>query len=123
MNSFDLAVKEVCAKDARYSPDAYQYLREVLDFTVKRIMEAEGQPRHVSGEELMLSFRDYTLQEFGPMSHSLLKEWGLKKTLDVGEMVFNLIDVGEFSKEDGDSLNDFKLIYSFKDAFDAPFLP
>ena len=123
MNTFDLAVEEVYAKDNRYSPDAYQYLREVLDFAVKRIVEAEGQSRHISGSELMFSFRDYTLQEFGPMSHPLLKEWGIKKTLDVGEMIFNLIEVGEFSKEEGDSLNDFKLIYTFKEAFDEPFLP
>ena len=85
-------------------------------------MDIEKQPRHVNGTELMIGFRDYTLKEFGPMSRPLLKEWGISKTRDVGEMVFNLIGASVFSKEEGDSPKDFDAVYSFKDAFEKPFL-
>ena len=123
MITFQAAVQEICKEDDRFHPDAYDFLREALDYTVNRIKEKEMQPRHVNGAELMFGFRDFTLQEFGPMSKALLKEWGITKTRDVGEMVFNLIRVEMFSKEEGDSPKDFENIYTFKEAFEKPFLP
>lgn len=123
MKSFQEAITEIYTHDDRYHPDAYDFLREALDFTLKRIVETEKNPRHVNGAELMFGFRDYTLNEFGPMSKPLLKEWGITKTRDVGEMVFNLIGVEMFSKEEGDSPKDFDNIYTFKEAFEKPYLP
>ena len=123
MTSFSQAVKEICQEDDRFHPDAYNFLKDALDHTVKTIVEAENKPRHVSGSELMHGFKDYTIGEFGPMSKPLLKEWGITKTRDVGDMVFNLIGANVFSKEDGDSPSDFDRIYTFKEAFDKPYLP
>lgn len=123
MISFLEAVNEICTEDGRFHPDAYDFLREALDFTVSRIKETEKQSRHINGAELTIGFRDFTLQEFGPMSKPLLKEWGITKTRDIGDMVFNLIKVDMFSKEEGDSPADFDGIYTFKEAFEKPFLP
>lgn len=123
MKSFTEAVEEICEHDHRFHADSYNFLKDALDFTLKRIVDEESQPRHVNGAELMLGFRDYTLQEFGPMSKPILKEWGITKTRDVGDMVFNLIGASVFSKEEGDSPSDFDKIYSFKEAFEKPFLP
>jgi len=123
MKSFSQAIDEIVLLDNRFHPDAYHFLKDALDFTVKRIVDEEKKPRHVNGAELMHGFRDYTLKEFGPMSKPLLKEWGITKTRDVGDMVFNLIGQSIFSKEEGDSPTDFDAIYSFKKAFESPFLP
>ena len=38
-------------------------------------------------------------------------------------MVFNLIGAGIFGKTEQDSLDDFKSVYTFHDAFVKPFLP
>ena len=38
-------------------------------------------------------------------------------------MVFNLIGAGIFGKTDQDSIEDFKSVYSFDDAFVKPFAP
>ena len=123
MQSFAQAVTQICKQDPRFDPDAYHFLRDALDHTVKAVVEKEKQPRHVNGAELMYGFRDYALGEFGPMTKPLLKEWGITKTRDVGEMVFNLIEVKVFTREDGDSPSDFDRIYTFKEAFEAPYLP
>ena len=42
---------------------------------------------------------------------------------DFGEMVFNLIEYGVFSKNEQDSKEDFSAIYSFEEAFIKPFQP
>lgn len=123
MINYNTAVKKICEKDPRFHPDAYDHLKDALDYTVKGIMEREKAPRHVNGAELAFGFRDYTLKEYGPMSKSLLKEWGVGKTRDIGDMVFNLIEHHVFSREEGDSPSDFDAIYTFKQAFDKPYLP
>jgi len=123
MQSFSQAVAEIYQNDSRFHPDSYDFLKDALDHTVKEIVEREKKPRHVNGAELMYGFRDYALKEFGPMTKPLLKEWGITKTRDVGDMVFNLIEVNVFSKEEGDSRSDFDRIYSFKEAFETPFQP
>ena len=121
---FDAAVDNIIERDKRFDGGAYFFLKDALDFTLKRTREQNnGQERHVSGEELLIGFRDFALQEFGPMSATLLDEWGVKTCSDIGDIVFNLIDEGMFGRQDADSKEDFKEVYDFDAAFRSPFLP
>lgn len=120
--TFEEAVSNIVCKDPRFSARAYSFLKDALDFTVQRVEEQEnGSPRHVSGQELLDGFRDYALNQFGPMAATVMKEWGLKSGSNVGEMVFALIDEDVFSKQPGDSLDDFKGFTSFRKVFEEPF--
>lgn len=123
MSSLEDAVSNIYQRGGKYHYDAYFYLKEALDYTMTRIIEKEGKPRHVDGAELLFGFRDYTLSEFGPMSMPLLKEWGITKTRDIGEMVYHFIEEAVFTKQEGDSCADFDNVYTFKDAFVTPFVP
>ena len=67
-----------------------------------------GENKHVSGLELLDAFRERMLKQFGPMSMTLLDEWGIYRTQDVGKMVFNLIEVGAFGKSKHDQQEDFE---------------
>lgn len=122
-NPFEFAVAEILETEKRFQPGAYFLVREVLDFTVERLAKkTDGETRHVSGNELLEGFRDYLLQEYGPMSATLLADWGITKCRDVGEIVFLFIEHGIFGKQDSDTLDDFNEIYTFEEAFIAPFL-
>lgn len=122
-NSFEQAVASILEKEKRFQPGAYFLVREVLDFTVDRLAkQGQGESRHVSGRELLEGFRDYLIQEYGPMSATLLEDWGLSKCRHVGEIVFLFIENGVFGKQDSDTLDDFDEIYTFEDAFTKPFL-
>lgn len=125
MNStqFDQAVESICRKDARFAREAYFFLREALDFTMRRAAAESGGSRHVSGQELLGGFRDYALQEFGPMAATVMREWGLSCGYHVGEMVFALISEDVFAKEESDSPQDFKKFQSFREAFEKPYEP
>ena len=57
------------------------------------------------------------------MALSVLSHWGVSRCEDVGCMVFNLIGAGIFGKTDEDSMDDFKAVYDFRDAFVKPFQP
>jgi len=122
--NFEEVVAQIVAKDARYHQDAYFFLREALDFTQKIISkEHRGTTRHVTGQELLDGLRQYALQEFGPMSKTLLEEWGVRHSRDFGNIVFNMVEIGLLAKTDQDSHDDFQNGYDFTDAFCKPYWP
>jgi len=122
--SFQQAVDEICARDPRYASEAYFFLREALDYTVKAVSKAAHPPgrlRHVTGQELCEGIREYALREFGPLAALVLETWGLGATDDFGEMVYNLIDAGKLGKTETDRKSDFAGVYDFAEAFVSPY--
>lgn len=109
----------VLEKDGRYKAEAYLFVREGLDHTVSKLKT----PRHVSGQELLEGMREYALLEYGPMAKRVLAEWGIHECLDVGNIVFNLVNAGLLGKTDEDSIEDFMEGYDFHEAFVLPFCP
>ncbi len=117
-------VSDIYAADTRYQPEAYHFVREGLEFTLKSLKRgAQGANRHVTGQELLLGLRDYALREYGPMAKALLEEWGIGSCDDFGQAVFNLVSKGVLGKTDTDSPEDFKAGFDFQEAFVKPFLP
>lgn len=121
---FDQALQNILQRDSRFSPDAYAFLKQALDYTVTEHTKTDpDMSQHVTAKELLLGFRDLALTEYGPMAATLLSEWGVKSCTDIGDMVFNLIQEGMFGKQDSDNQSDFSEVYGFHDAFVAPYLP
>ncbi len=122
---FDDAIDKIIQRDPRFHRDAYMFLREALDHTVKALgRETFAEPeRHVRGPELLGGFRDLAIERFGPMAPTVLEDWGISQTRDVGEMVFALIEEGSFAQSNDDVLADFENVFDFYDAFVAPYLP
>ena len=121
--SFEETLELIRAKDPRYAQDAYLFLREALDHTQKSIRDTRGRVRHVTGQELLQGIRDYALTQFGPMTITVLEEWGVRHCQDFGELVFNMVDAGLLAKTENDSRADFQGGYDFDDAFRKPFRP
>lgn len=127
---FEDAIRTCIAKDNRYLPQAYHAVRLGLDQAqrivhgeTKKGAKATARSRHVSGPQVLEGFRQHVLESYGPMSYPLLHNWGVKRTADVGNIVFNLIDSGLFGKSDDDKPEDFAGVYDFKEAFQRPFEP
>jgi uncharacterized repeat protein (TIGR04138 family) len=122
---FQEAVEKIVIHDLRYRADAYLFLREVMDLTVKRQKKQrkELRPMHVSAAELLEAFRLLALKEFGPMALTLLQYWGIKNSADIGQIVFNLIEAGVVGKTEDDTLASFSNGFDFQQAFVHPFQP
>ncbi len=134
---FDEALEKIVQQDARYLRDAYRFVRDALDFTQEQLARGgldrpartgrksskNAPPHHVSGKQLLAGVRDFALQQYGPMVITVLEEWGIRETADIGEIVFNMVDARLLNKTAEDSRADFKDVYSFKEAFERPFLP
>lgn len=121
---FEQAVMTIVGRDKRYEPHGFFFLKDALDFTLKRVADGNsGSARHVSGQELLDGFRDLALEQFGPMGSTLMTEWGIQECSDVGEIVFLLIEEGMFGKQESDSKEDFSGDFRLREALTQPFLP
>ncbi len=121
---FEQSVVSILKREKRFDPHAYFFLKDALDFTLKRIADSNGgKARHVSGPELLEGYRDFALEQFGPMASTLMKEWSIRKCQDVGDMVFHLIEEQVFGKQDSDKKEDFSEVFDFEASLVTPFLP
>jgi uncharacterized repeat protein (TIGR04138 family) len=123
-------------QDRRYPIEAYAFLFEALNYAQKvlemgsespsepagaRHEEEQATERHVSGQELCEAIRRYALHQYGYMAKTVLNNWGIHSTSDFGEIVFNLIRVGQMRKTSTDQRKDFDDVYDFDTAFKQEF--
>jgi len=133
---FDEALEKMMQQDRRYDREAYRFVRDALDFTQQQLARSaerasragrksgkKAPPHHVSGRELLDGIRDHALKEFGPMVTTVFNEWGIQRTADFGEIVFNMVEARLLNKTAEDSRDDFKDVYDFKEVFEQPFQP
>ena len=121
--SFEDAVSRICEKDGDYDAEAYYFVRESLDRTVRALGREDAKDRHVTGQELCEGIRAHALEQFGPLSLLVLSQWGVFETADFGRIVHALVNEGVFGKKPTDSVDDFKDVYSFEEAFEKPYAP
>jgi uncharacterized repeat protein (TIGR04138 family) len=115
----------VLARDSRYSIHAYAFVFEALEFTKKRRKKAASSERsktsprsqHITGRELCEGARDLALALYGLMAMTVLAQWGIHSTSDLGEIVYNLIASGDLEKSPSDSRSDFDGVFDFQSAF------
>jgi uncharacterized repeat protein (TIGR04138 family) len=98
------AVKNICRTDDRFKPEAYSFIIESLDFTLRQLKEQ----RHVTAEELFHGLCDHAKAKYGMLARTVLAAWGIESSSDIGLVVYNLVDAGVLSKQDSDRYEDFK---------------
>ncbi|MFH1458567.1 MAG: Minf_1886 family protein [Candidatus Omnitrophota bacterium] len=111
--NFYQAVEEICAADTRYKPDSYEFLMQALHFTQERL----NCKTHVSGRQLLEGIRKFVIEQYGPMAKTVLKHWGITRTEDFGNIVFNMVHERLLSRTEEDSIDDFKDVYDFEVVF------
>jgi uncharacterized repeat protein (TIGR04138 family) len=116
-------LEEIVRGDPRYSYEAYEFVFAALAHTQKMLghdpepgEEDESEVHHVSGPELLAGARDLALREFGLMARTVFRLWGINRTADFGEIVFNLIEANLMSKTERDDRADFADVYDLDEA-------
>ncbi|MBE7463319.1 MAG: hypothetical protein HS116_07430 [Planctomycetes bacterium] len=104
-------------REPRYKREAYNFVREALDYTVRK----RGKRGHVTGRDLAMGLRDLARERFGLMAKTVLNQWGLTETADIGALVFNMVEEELMIKQDSDRREDFANVYDFEEAFNHEF--
>jgi len=87
---FSEIVGLICKEDSRFDRKAYDFVRLGLDHTVKELRKKDSsraeKSRHVTGPELLDGLRIYALDQFGPLTKTVLEAWGVRRCRDFGEI-------------------------------------
>ncbi len=112
---------------SKFHPNSYEFVFAALRYTQEMLdrettADADDDTHaHISGQELLEGVRQLAKQQFGLMATTVFRQWGITKTDNFGEIVFELIDRGEMRKTDQDSLDDFCNVYDFQRVFDLEY--
>ena len=128
-------IAKLLKDDRRYKIDAYAFVFEALNYahaqlgmgTERPTESEEGQAdegespeppkeseRHLTGQQLCEAIRQYALEQYGYMAKCVLNSWGVTGTSDFGEIVFNLIGIGQMRKTSEDRREDFNDVFDFE---------
>lgn len=124
-NEFSSILDKVLTVDDRYPHNAYHFVRKALNFTTEKIQKKapKGSKQDVSIPNLIQGISEYAHDQFGPLASCVFKSWGVFHGEDFGNIVFNLVEHGAFSKSDSDAREAFKEMLDFKEILDSPYLP
>ena len=107
-------------EDRRYKVEAYQFVREALNFAQQELGmgAAPGESEsHLTGQELCDGIRIFAIEQFGYMAKVVLQSWGINNTGDFGNLVYNLIEIDMMKKSPEDRREHFDDVYDFDEAF------
>jgi uncharacterized repeat protein (TIGR04138 family) len=127
-------IVDLLRRDRRYRLEAYIFVFEALRFAQQELgmgqqengdadEESGEEVRHVTGQQLCEAIRRYALQQYGLLAKNVLEHWGVRSTGDFGEIVFNLIDIGQMKKTDTDRREDFDDVFDFDEGLREAFEP
>jgi len=108
------SLEEIARQDGRYSPKAFEFVYEGLEYSVKHRTQKN---KHVSGQKLCEGLRQFALKKWGRLAKTVLKSMGINTTRDFGEIVYLMIEHEWMKAQPEDTIDDFNDVYDFEDAF------
>jgi uncharacterized repeat protein (TIGR04138 family) len=108
-----------------YSLDAYLFVEQGIAYTVNRVHGKRKRPdqnMHVTGQQLCEGLRDLAIERWGLLAGTVLRRWGVTRTMDFGQIVFALVQKQLLSKTEDDRLDDFRDVFDFRAAFDGAYV-
>lgn len=106
----DRALKWLADNDSRYHYNAYIFVLESLRYTQSLYKKT----RHVSGKQLLVGIAKMAKERYGAMAYFVFEDWGIHTPRDFGNIVFNLVEMGEVKKTADDSIEDFDIEFDLK---------
>ncbi len=109
------AIADIVRHDPRFMYEAYEFMFEALAHTQKLFGKVPedgdyepGPQHHVNGPELIEGSCDLARHEFGLLAPLVFRQWGIHRSGDIGEIVFNLIEAELLCRTESDHRADFQ---------------
>lgn len=124
-------ILQLLQEDRRYRFEAYQLVREALEYAQREMGLGSRDPlppgqeppaeAHLTGQQLCEAVRRLVVDQYGYMAKLVLNSWGIHSTGDLGEIVYNLIRINEMKKSPEDQREDFDDVFDFDEVFVTQF--
>ncbi len=83
-------LEELVRRRQRFPIEAYEFVKDAIAHA--NAAKGAGEDGDVTGTQLLGAVRDLARREFGLMAATVFRLWGVNRTDDVGEIVFDLAD-------------------------------
>lgn len=113
----DGIMEQIKLREPRFDERAYLFVLAALEHCQTRLIER----RHITGPELAHACRELALQRFGVMARLVLHHWGVRETIDIGDIVFTLVEMGLLISQPQDTRDDFFGVFEFSTAFEQEY--
>ena len=113
----DGIMEQIKLREPRFDERAYLFVLAALEHCQTHLLER----RHITGPELANACRELALQRFGVMSRLVLDHWGVRETIDIGDIVFTLVEMGLLISQPQDTRDDFFGVFEFATAFEQEY--
>jgi uncharacterized repeat protein (TIGR04138 family) len=113
----DGIMDQIRLREPRFHEHAYLFVLAALEFCQARLTER----RHICGRELAAACRDLALERYGVMARLVLDHWGVRRTADIGDIVFALVDLGLLISQSTDTRDEFLDVFEFEEAFEREY--
>ena len=112
---------EILESDPRFTLETYRFIQEALEYAffigssgaseTSDDEFAPGVDGHVTGQDLCYAAAEYAVREYGYLAKDVLAQLGLRKTSDLGDVVYNMIRFGLMTQSDNDRREDFDDVF------------
>lgn len=120
-------IHDLLERDRRYRFEAYEFILDGLEYAQRKVLataasedgddDGGDEGHHVTGQQLCEAILEYALELYGMTAKCVLQHWGIRSTRDIGEIVFNMIEIEKMRKTDRDRIEDFDDVFDFDAAF------
>ena len=104
-------------RERRFDERAYLFVLAALEYHQARLTER----RHISGRELAEACRDLAIERYGVLARTVLEPWGIRRSADIGDVVFTLVDLELLMSQPTDSREEFADVFDFDRVFDSEY--
>jgi uncharacterized repeat protein (TIGR04138 family) len=115
---------EPVAQVAQCSIDAVMIVHDALRYAsfVAQRNSMKVVQRPINARDVCDALREHALFYFNDQAEAkeLLAEWGVKTSLDVGKVIFAMVEVGWLVAHAGDSVDQFAGLFTLDTLFDPP---
>jgi len=101
---------DLSQRHGKYPPEAYAFVFEVLDWISDKMSK-----RHLSGRELALTAMVYSFHRYGALARAVWEEMHIKRSEDLGQIVFQLVNAGLMGKQPNDKVSDFDKVVNVEE--------
>lgn len=117
------SLEEIARDCGRYPVDAYLFVQAAVAFTVDRVHGESGADasgsRHIRGQQLCAGARDLALRRWGRLASVVLRSWNVEATMDLGVLVFSLVEAGYLARTEQDTIDDFRDVFDLHRELDV----
>ncbi len=112
------SVEKYLETHKEYEPWAYAFIYGSLSHAASLYKLPRNKEAHITAAQLCEAICSLAIQEFGLIAQTVMKQWGIKTTKDLGAVVYVLVQCEMMRQSENDKQEDFVDVFNLMDRLD-----